>query len=159
MFYQGEVLVPELVPAHLIEIPEVDVFNRVLEVVGPDVVLDPLCEETPNYPIDSKEQVAEGIPKVICGAVQGDVLNRSLSEVKELGERLPTASLPSEIGSVSFSSNPVLVTSSETKIDEREEHADCEIQKPVFCGGAGGVIGIKGDGHCCFHLAGVIGLL
>ena len=108
MFYQGEVLVPELVPAHLIEIPEVDVFNRVLEVVGPDVVLDPLCEETPDDPIDSKEQVAEGIPKVICGAVQGDVLNSSLSEVKELGERLPTESLPSEIGSVSFSSNPVL---------------------------------------------------
>ena len=58
------------------------------------MVLDPLCEETPDDPIDSKEQVAEGIPKVIGGAVQGDVLNRSLSEVKELGERLPTASLP-----------------------------------------------------------------
>ena len=72
---------------------------------------------------------------------------------------MPTASLPSEIGNVSFSSNPVLATSSETKIDEREEHADCEIQKPVSRGGAGGVIGIKGDGHCCFHLAGVIGLL
>ena len=78
MFYQGEVLVPELVPAHLIEIPEVDVFNRVLEVVGPDVVLDPLCEETPDDPIDSKEQVAEGIPKVIGGAVQRAMFSTTL---------------------------------------------------------------------------------
>jgi hypothetical protein len=119
-FYQGEVLVPSRVPAHLIDIPSTDIFKqRLTSSLRPE-------------------------PDACTGLVTARAVVPGVSS--------PT--IVPTVPTMKASSSPLCDTPSRTTTDpEIKSDPSCG---PVKCGG---IVAIKADGDCCYHLAGVIGSL
>jgi hypothetical protein len=131
-FYQGEVLVPDLIPPHLIKIPKVDAFGNCLELPGlAECALKDECgglfkAELPKPRVLSIDSLSAGVGKSThetCAAPKveacGSAIVPALAPASSVRNLLPTSPFPASA--------------------------------------TGSVVAIKADGDCCYHLCGVIG--
>jgi hypothetical protein len=161
-FYQGEVLVPDNIPPHLIKIPNVDAFSRPLEHSGrlpdPNLVMGTLRSET-----EAK------------ASKPSSIANQHLTIAAGAGSSTPKPRVsPIEVFIAGDGkSNQETFTASEPVHSAVEVTSDCT-DKPahsallsaptspsaslVFTASAtGGVVAVRADGDCCYHLCGVFG--
>ena len=124
-FYQGEVLVPDYVPPHLIRFPKVDAFNKPL----------------------AGTELSSGNAKPKLLEVQGAEL---------CGSGSPTPSVTSGTVSSALGVESKLATVAPCAFEKSPLK---EAQPARVITGTGGIVAIKADGNCCYHLAGVLGLL
>ena len=159
-FYQGEVLVPDNIPPHLIKIPNVDAFSRPLEHSGrlpdPNLVMGTLRSET-----EAK------------ASKPSSIANQHLTIAAGAGSSTPKPRVsPIEVFIAGDGkSNQETFTASEPVHSAVEVKSDCT-DKPahsallsaptspsaslVFTASAtGGVVAVRADGDCCYHLCGV----
>ena len=234
MFYQGEVLVPDYVPPHLIRFPKVDVFNRSLTATELDGRLpnatgaecsasgceigdrvsqhrrdivagragDLSCElfnkrksdecssaepcleggsgtKKYNAPLESSTPDPTAVVEKVETHSREEVLT-CLSDggvIKQLAEN-PAVHRAEHFAKEVESSHEIIVSESVEKTEARELKEDTSVPPVGACEtapaeakletklpavlspkGIGGVVAVKADGHCCYHLAGIFALL
>ena len=134
-FYQGEVLVPGNVPPHLIRFPKVDAFNKPLsEIKSMSASTSANCSMPDAKAIDDLSDEAKGGEKSTTA---------SAVETKAAVELDPGAIAPCALEVISPDSSCEAL----------------EVKIPHSNAGVGNVVAILADGNCCYHLAGVFGLL
>jgi hypothetical protein len=170
-FYQGEVLVPDCIPPHLIKIPSVDAFNRPLELSGrlpdPNLVMCTLRSETEakaSKPSSTTEQlltIAAGAgtstPEARVSPLQVLIAGngKSNQETFVAPETVATVTACVPLQPVEPS-----VEAKSSCTDEPVPSSTCTPLSTslVFAASAtGGVVAVRADGDCCYHLCGVFG--
>ena len=203
-FYQGEVLVPESVPPHLIRFPKVDAFNTRLE-EETEVSVE---HESLKPKLLEAERGAEFCGHGSCSKPELDEATPMESQDKNVLPVLSDVGVGFSVASLELSSSassseivqPLKPAECSWKAAEQEAKsgeegllavvttgAASEVSSPPSCvdtdmkgekatlevkteqpgitpldypsNALGGVVAIKADGHCCYHLGGMFQLL
>ena len=182
VFFQGEVLVPDCIPAHLIKIPKVDVLGKPLEFRGrlPDSFLVGCASSSEIGVRDAKpfslaiplhQIVAAGAgssasedPLVSLLEVQSTRKGKSTHETFATPKMLGTSCVFTQeqvacalgaTGQVELTAQTAVAVATATA---STPSPPLQAAPSVFAASAvGGVVAVLADGNCCFHLCAVFG--